>query len=757
MKVLLYFEGIDKISKSGVGMAMSHQIKALEAAGVEYTLDPEDDYDILHINTVFINSEPIIAEAKKKGAAIIYHAHSTEEDFRNSFVFSNMVSKFVKERLMLLYRTADCIIAPTPYARDLLLEKYRINAPIEVVSNGVNVNKFRYDPVKANAFREHFGFSKDDKVVIASGLWIKRKGILDFIKVAEMLPDVKFVWFGSTPLLSIPLEIRNAVTNDHPSNVFFPGYMQGDVYEGAFSSADIFFFPTYEETEGIVVLESLACSGTIVVRDIPVFNGWLKDGVNCFKGSTNEDFARLIRAKINGELPDVSTAARKTAEERDIPQIGQKLKRIYEATQEDVITTAIRKFGKENYMEKKLRIGLFSDTYPPDVNGVAVSVETLRKQLQKMGHTVFVITATLDTKLVGGVDFENGILRIPAVKIKQLYGYRISRPMSVQALEYIKNMNLDIIHINTEFTIRMIAISASKLYGIPYCYTCHTMWEDYTYYITKGHFEKSSRKMVGVYTKHLYDKDCEIIVPTKKTYELLRTYGIKKQMHIVPTGVDTARLNPSNIDRQKVDEIIESLGAKDKFRIIYVGRLANEKSLDFVIDNMPAVFSKYPDSMFIITGYGPAEDELKALVKEKNLDKKIIFLGKQQPNEIQNYFALGDVFVTASTSETQGLTYIESMAAGIPVIAKYDECLEDVLIDSKTGFFFTDSRSFLDAFDKFRSLSSDGRNEMKKNAMEKANEYSLESFGENIIKAYYRAIRKHTLKRSSRNPNEKNK
>ncbi len=755
MKVLLYFEGIDKISKSGVGMARSHQIKALESAGVDYTLDPEDDYDILHINTVFINSEPIIAEAKKKGAAIIYHAHSTEEDFRNSFIFSNMVSKFVKERLMLLYRTADCIIAPTPYARDLLLKKYRINAPIEVVSNGVNVNRFYHDPEKAAAFRNYFGFSENDKIVIASGLWIKRKGILDFIKVAEMLPDVKFVWFGQTPLLSIPVEIRNAVTTDHPANVFFPGYMQGDVYEGAFSSADIFFFPTYEETEGIVVLESLACSGTVVVRDIPVYNDWLKDGINCFKGINNEQFAKLIRDKIGGKLPDVSAAARKTAEERDIKQIGQKLKRIYEATQDDVITTAIRKFGKENYMEKKLRIGLFSDTYLPDVNGVAVSVETLRKQLQKMGHTVYVITATLDTKLIGGVEFENGILRIPAVKIKQLYGYRISRPMSIQALEYIKNMNLDIIHIHTEFTIRMIAISASKLYGIPYCYTSHTMWEDYTHYITKGYFDKTSRKMVGMYTKHLYDKDCEIIVPSKKTYEVLREYGINKQMHIVPTGIDTERLNPKNVDSNIVEKILADLNIKDKFRIIYVGRLAQEKSIDFIINQMPTVFFKYPDAVFVITGYGPAEEELKTMVKAMKLDNRIFFLGKQPPEQIQNYFAIGNVFVTASTSETQGLTYIESMASGTPVIARYDECLDDVLIENETGFYFDDAQSFISALDKYRSLSPEERMKMRDNSIKKAEEYSLDSFGNNIIKAYYRAIRKNTLKRSSRNPNEK--
>ena len=751
MKVLLYFEGIDKISKSGIGKALSHQQQALESAGIEYTLDPDDDYDILHINTVFMNSEPIIAKARRKGAAIIYHAHSTEEDFRNSFVFSNMVSKVFKERLKILYRKADCIITPTPYARNLLLQRYGLNVPIEVVSNGVDVNSFIYSEEKAEAFREYFGFTKDDKIVISSGLWIKRKGILDFIKVAELLPDVKFVWFGSAPLLSIPIEIRNAVSSEHPSNVFFPGYMQGDVYQGAFSAADVFFFPTYEETEGIVVLESMACSGTVVVRDIPVYEEWLKDGINCFKGSTNEQFAQIIRDKIDGKLTDVSEGARKTAEERNIDEIGRKLKSIYQATQDDVIKNAIRKFGKENYTDKKLRIGLFSDTYAPDVNGVSISVQTLRKQLQKMGHTVYVITATLDTKLVGGVEFESGVLRIPALKLKQLYGYRISRPISLQALEYIKNMDLDIIHINTEFTIRMIAVTASKLYGIPYCYTSHTMWEDYTHYITKGHFDKTSRKMVGIYSKHLYDKDCEIIVPTQKTYDMLKAYGIKKQMHIIPTGIDTARLNPQNVNKEKVEEILSSLNVKDKFRIIYVGRLAHEKSLDDIIQILPTIFAKYTDTVFIITGYGPAEEDLKSLVQELNLQDRVFFLGKQPPESIQNYFALGNVFVTASTSETQGLTYIESMAAGVPVIARHDECLDDVLLEGITGFSFEKPEDFPDAFDKFRNLSTEEHNKMKDNAIRKASEYSLETFGEKVIKAYYRAIRKNTIKQSKKN------
>jgi len=749
LKVLLYFEGIEKISRSAIGKALLNQQKALDSVGIEYTLDPDDDYDILHINTVLLNSEPIISKARKKGAAIIYHAHTTEEDFKNSFIFSNMISKVFKERLKVLYRKGDCVVAPTQYVRDLL-QGYGISVPIEVVSNGVDTNEFVFDEDKSNKFRNYLGFTKEDKIVVATGPLIKRKGIIDFIKVAELLPDIKFVWIGDTSILSVPIELHNVINSEHPDNVYFPGELSDELYKGALSACDIFFSPTYEERENISLLESLSCSCTALVRDIPVFDDWLQHGVNCFKATTNEEFARIIRDKTNGELLDVSSFARHTAEERSIEHIGRKLKLIYEATQEDVITSAIRKFAKENYGDRKLHIGLFSDTYYPDVNGVSVSIETLRKQLLKMGHVVYVITASLDTKIVGGVEFENGVLRIPAVKIKQLYGYRISRPISIHALEYIKNMDLDVIHINTEFTIRMIAVAAAHLFKIPYCFTSHTMWEDYTHYITKGHFDKTSKKMVGMYTKHVYDGDCEIIVPSKKTQGVLQTYGIKKQIHVVPTGIDTARLSPENVDSSSVDEILTSLNIKDKFRIVYVGRLAQEKNLDFIINNLPAVFQRHPDAVMLITGYGPSEDDFKQLVNEKGLSDKVFFLGKQPPDKIQNYYALGELFVTASTSETQGLTYIEAMAAGLPVIAKYDNVLTDVLVDKVTGYFFDTSDEFIDAVDRFRNMTSEERKKMKENALAKAEEYSLETFGDKITKVYYRAIRKNTVKRANK-------
>ena len=329
MKVLLYFEGKKIISKSGIGRAMKHQIAALTSQNIEYTLSAKDDFDILHINTVGITSFRIIRRARKNGKKVIYHAHSTEEDFRNSFMFSNQIAPFFKKHICRLYKKADLIITPTPYSKSLL-ESYGINLPIYAISNGINLEKFNYNEKKIEKFREYFHLAKEDKVVISVGLFFERKGILDFIEVAKRLPEYKFIWFGHVPLYSIPKKIRDIVRKNHPDNVIFPGYVSGDVIEGAYCGANAFFFPSKEETEGIVVLEALASYQKVIIRNIPVFEPWLKNNINCYKGKNVEEFTYLVKNAVEDKLPDVRRNGRKTAEDRSIEAIGGKLREVYE-------------------------------------------------------------------------------------------------------------------------------------------------------------------------------------------------------------------------------------------------------------------------------------------------------------------------------------------------------------------------------------------------------------------------------------------
>lgn len=327
MKVALYFESEKFIQTSGIGRAFAHQKMALERAGIAYTSDPEDTYDILHINTVGVNSSNVIEQARKKGAKVIYHAHSTEEDFRNSFVLSNQIAPFVRHHLIHNYSMADAIITPTPYSKRLL-ENYGITLPIYAVSNGIDIERYKYNAEEVKAFRRYFSLSEDQKVVIGVGLYFERKGIHDFMEVAKYFPELTFIWFGHTPLYTVPQSVRDVIKHA-PRNVILPGYVRGPIIEGAYSSADCFFFPSYEETEGIVVLEALASRCPVLIRDIPVYEDWLIDGIHCHKGSDNAEFIDLIRHIIQKDFPSCADAAYEVAAQRDIKIIGQELKRIY--------------------------------------------------------------------------------------------------------------------------------------------------------------------------------------------------------------------------------------------------------------------------------------------------------------------------------------------------------------------------------------------------------------------------------------------
>ncbi|MBE6903905.1 MAG: glycosyltransferase [Ruminococcaceae bacterium] len=740
MKVLLYFEGIKVISKSGVGKAMSHQMKALDMAGVEYTTNPDDDFDILHINTVYANSANIIKKARKKGAKVIYHAHTTMEDFKNSFLLSNAAAPVLKKILVYLYSKSDAIITPTPYTKKLI-KSYGISVPTFPISNGIDIDRFKADERKAKAFRDYFNLKPEDKVVVAAGLWIKRKGILDFVEVARKLPDVTFIWFGETPLYSIPAEIRNTVTKNHPDNVIFAGYMSGDVFEGAYTGANAFFFPSYEENEGIVVLEALASNQVTIVRDIPVYDPWLVDGVNCKKCTNNDEFANVIRDAVNGKYADLTIGGRQVAEQRALSAIGQSLKKVYEGVYNGTLTAP----KKAENPDQKLNIALFTDTYDPDINGVAISVETLRQSLEKLGHNVYVIAPTENTKLMG-IIHDGGVLRIPGVRLKYLYGYRLSQPYSRKAQKILSELKLDVVHIHTEYTMRAFASFIAKKLHIPIIYTYHTMYEDYTHYITRGHFEKTARKIVRWLSRVMGNTCAFLVAPTNKTKRALIEYGVNKPITVIPTGIDFSSFSSASFSKEEIENARDRYGLSDKFVVIFLGRLAKEKNIDFLLKAMKKISTIDENIVLLIAGYGPYEEELKALAEEYNVADKVIFAGKQNHEDVPLIYQCADVFASASESETQGITYIEALASGLPVLAKLDECIEDIVIDGQTGYIFKDEDEYIEKLLKIKNSSLEEKQQLSEQGKAVAEKYSVENFGKAICETYREAIAQNNKK-----------
>ena len=328
MKILLYTEGEKVIGKSGLGKAIKHQEMALKTAGIDYTFDLKDDYDILHINTYFPISYEVAKKAKKSGKKIVYHAHSTEEDYKNGFILSKQTASLFKKWLIKCYNLGDIIVTPTPYSKKIL-EGYGIDKKIYAISNGIEIEKFKKDLDKGIKFRKAYGYSKRDKVIIGIGLYIERKGIVDFVELAKRLPQYNFIWFGYSPLTATTKAVRDAVNTELP-NLIFAGYVEQEMIASAMSGCDLYLFPTLEETEGIPIIEACASKCKTLIRDIPVFDGWLKDGVNTYKAKDLEQFEDKIVKIVEGKLPDLTKEAYKVAYDRRIEVVGVKLKEVYE-------------------------------------------------------------------------------------------------------------------------------------------------------------------------------------------------------------------------------------------------------------------------------------------------------------------------------------------------------------------------------------------------------------------------------------------
>ena len=327
LKVLLYTENEKLIGKSGLGKAIKHQIQALKENNIEYTTNPNDDYDIVHINFYGPKSYLLAKKAKKNGKKVIYHAHSTEEDFRNSFLLSNAIAPTFKKWLIKCYSLGDHILTPTPYSKKLL-EGYGITVPITDISNGIDVQFFEHNDILGKEFKKEFNYKSNDKIIMGVGLYIRRKGIIDFVELAKRLPEYKFIWFGYSPLAAATQDVRDAV-NTKLDNLCFAGYVEPQILRKAYSGCDLYLFPTYEETEGIPILESMAAHLPSLIRDIKVFDEWLIDGKNVYKAKNIDEFEDKIKDILNKKLPDLTSEAYKVSKSRDIKIVGKKLIKVY--------------------------------------------------------------------------------------------------------------------------------------------------------------------------------------------------------------------------------------------------------------------------------------------------------------------------------------------------------------------------------------------------------------------------------------------
>ncbi len=378
-----------------------------------------------------------------------------------------------------------------------------------------------------------------------------------------------------------------------------------------------------------------------------------------------------------------------------------------------------------------MNIGIFSDTYFPQLNGVATSIRTLSHALREKGHNVYIFTPS-DPRCSNHE--EEDVYRLPSVPVYFVRDYRAGYICPPHLLKTIHHLDLDIIHTQTEFPLGVLGKLISTTRGIPMVHTYHTMYEDYVHYIGGGHV--ISPEMAREFSSTFCNAAMGVIAPTRKTEQLLKSYGVTKPISIIPTGINTSHFRRENFDPAEISALRRSLCLEENTPVILsIGRVAKEKSIDVVIGALPKLLEKLPDARMIIVGEGNEIENLTKYAESIGVGDHVTFTGGKPWKEIGKYYQLGNVFCSASVSETQGLTFAEAMAGGIPVVAKKDECIENIVTDNETGMLFQNNEDLPELLYRVltdKSLSA----RLSKASAEAMERLSVEAFADSVEKLY---------------------
>jgi len=381
--------------------------------------------------------------------------------------------------------------------------------------------------------------------------------------------------------------------------------------------------------------------------------------------------------------------------------------------------------------ETKRKILITTDLYTVSTNGVVTSVQNLFDELTAKGHDVRILTIsdTLHSHKEGAVYY------IRSVPLKAVYpDLRMPTSYRHRLIQEIIDWKPDVVHSQCEFFSYQFAARISRITGAPLVHTYHTLYEQYlTSYIIPS--KRLGDYLAKVLSRGRLRRVDTLVAPTQKVENTLQNYGMRAPISVVPSGISLEQ-HHQRLPREERQKRRRALGIEDDDQVmINLGRLGGEKNLDELISLFAKARKQNECLKFLIVGDGPARADLEKLAKELGVQEHVIFTGMVPPAEVQNYYQLGDVFVSASTSETQGLTYIEAAANGLPLLCRQDDCLADVLQEGENGYEYTSAEEFLNAIDAVME-DKEWRAAAAKRSEEIAATFDKKNFGDAIEDVY---------------------
>lgn len=381
-----------------------------------------------------------------------------------------------------------------------------------------------------------------------------------------------------------------------------------------------------------------------------------------------------------------------------------------------------------------MKVAIFSETYLPDLNGVATHVKILKQGLEELGHHVLIVTADANSKR----NFiEKGVLHCPAIRAKRIYNYSLSSPISLPRLNVIRRFKPDIIHIHNEFGIGLSGAYIAKILHIPLVYTLHTMYDEYIYYIAKKPFVPLITDASHIYFRHFARKASAITGPSKKVEDFVKECGVKMHVNIIPNTAELDKFAPECIDFQKASDFMNKYNFNENTTVAcFCGRIGKEKSIDTLLNFWKETVKPEDDCRLVIFGDGPEKANLEEYSKSLGLSDSIIFTGKVPHDDLPNLLYGCKMYITASLSEMHSISMLEAMASGLPVLYINDEANSSQIEDGENGFIFRNADEMYEKMMYIKNLSKEDYKTFSNSVRETVKKSDAKSLAKYIVEIY---------------------
>lgn len=369
-----------------------------------------------------------------------------------------------------------------------------------------------------------------------------------------------------------------------------------------------------------------------------------------------------------------------------------------------------------------MKIAFFTDTYEPQINGVVTAINLFAKHLRKQGHGVHIFYPSADKKPAGG-----NYHKFVSMGFRNYPGYRIAIPYALMFDKEFKDVKFDVVHVHTPAVIGVAGLLLAKLYHKPVVGSFHTLIPEYSHYFLGSlqnikPFKRLAKMLLWKYTAMFYNKCDIVVVPSEQMKKTLIRYRIKRDVVVIPTGVEAVRTGKSKAALRKK----YGFAAKDRI-ILHVGRLDREKNIKAVLKALNGI--KDRNAKMVITSDGPYRGWLENEAKKMGISNRIIFTGFIGEKTLNDYYNMSDVFVMASKTETQGLVLAEAAAHGLPIVALNSPVIAEFVKKNNAGIV-SDEKRFSESIQRaFSSKNKFARNNAMKN-------YNIEKCTKDLIEVY---------------------